>query len=54
MELERGLEVDSWLKAPLERMWKEEAPLDMVAQVGDPLYVREGAWMQRLLEDTPV
>ena len=54
MDLERHLETESRLEAPLERVRQEEAPLEMVARLGAPLEVREGAWLQRLSEGTPV
>ena len=54
MDLERRLEVELRLEEPLERVRKEEEPLEMVARLGAPLEVREGAWMQRLSEGTPV
>ena len=54
MDLERRLEVDSRMEAPLERVQQEEAPLEMVARLGAPLEVREGAWLQRMSEGTPV
>ena len=54
MELERRLEVELRLEAPLERVRQEETPLDMVARLGSPFEVREGEWLQRLSEETPV
>ena len=54
MELERRLEAESRLEAPLERVRQEEATLEMVARLGSTLELLEGAWLQRLSEGTPV
>ena len=54
MELERRLEVESRLEAPVERVRQEQGPLEMVARLGAPLEVQEGAWPQSLSEAAPV
>ena len=54
MELEKRLEVESRLEAPVERVRQEQGPLEMVARLGAPLEVQEGAWLQSLSEVTLV
>ena len=54
MELERRLEVNLPLEAPMERVRQEQGPLETVVRLGAPLEVQEGAWLQRLSEVTPV